>query len=221
MTQPSPNTTEPRWRRLPEERPGQILDAALEVFGTRGLAATRLEDVAKSAGVSKGTIYLYFQNKEDLFREMVRRNVVAQIERGEAVLAASSGNAVDALRAVVRGHWAFARQGSYANLLRLVIAELHNFPDLARFYDEEVMSRGLALYMSIVRRGIDSGEFRAIDERVAARMMIALLLSHTLWSCRRDLFSHVCDRSDAAVVDEVLDFLLHALRPVSAGPLTA
>ncbi|HEY0994608.1 MAG TPA: helix-turn-helix domain-containing protein, partial [Gemmatimonadaceae bacterium] len=102
MTDSSPNVTEPRWRRLPEERPGQIIDAALEVFGERGLAATRLEDVAKSAGVSKGTIYLYFQNKEDLFREMVRQNVVAQIARGEAVLAASSGNAVDTLRAVLR-----------------------------------------------------------------------------------------------------------------------
>lgn len=221
MSEPSPTTAEPRWRRLPEERPGQILDAALEVFGERGLAATRLEDVAKSAGVSKGTIYLYFQNKEDLFREMVRQNVVAQIERGEAALAASSGNAVDTLRAVVRGHWDFARQSPYANLLRLVIAELHNVPDLARFYADEVMSRGLALYESIVRRGIDSGEFRPVEERVAARMVIALLLSHTLWSCRRDLFTHVCDRSDDAVVDEVLDFLLHALRPDATGSLHA
>jgi AcrR family transcriptional regulator len=221
MTDSSPNVTEPRWRRLPEERPGQIIDAALEVFGERGLAATRLEDVAKSAGVSKGTIYLYFQNKEDLFREMVRQNVVAQIARGEAVLAASSGNAVDTLRAVLRGHWGFARRTRYANLLRLVIAELHNFPDLARFYADEVMSRGLALYMGIVRRGIDSGEFRPMEERVAARMIIDLLLSHSLWSCRRDLFTPVCDRSDDAMVDEVLDFLLHALRPGTAGTLHA
>jgi AcrR family transcriptional regulator len=221
MSDPAPNATEPRWRRLPEERPGQILDAALEVFGERGLAATRLEDVAKSAGVSKGTIYLYFQNKEDLFREMVRQNVVAQIERGEAVLATSSGDATDTLRAVVRGHWEFSRRAPYANLLRLVIAELHNFPDLARFYADEVMSRGLALYIGIVRRGIASGEFRPMEERVAARMVLGLLLSHTLWSCKRDLFTHVCDRGDDAVVDEVLDFLLHALRPASTGPLDA
>ena len=73
--------TEPRWRRLPGERPGQILQAALAVFGERGLSASRLEDIAKRAGLSKGTIYLYFPNKEELFREMVRHTVVSQIEQ--------------------------------------------------------------------------------------------------------------------------------------------
>ena len=70
---------EPRWRRLPEERPKQILEAALAVFAERGLAAARLEDIAKRAGVSKGTIYLYFENKEELFRGVVRDTVIAVI----------------------------------------------------------------------------------------------------------------------------------------------
>src|SRR3954468_9438563 len=74
---------EPRWRRLPEERPRQILAAALEVFGEHGLATARLDDIAKRAGLSKGTIYLYFSNKEELFREMVRQLIVTQIEEGE------------------------------------------------------------------------------------------------------------------------------------------
>jgi AcrR family transcriptional regulator len=68
---------EPRWRRLPEERPQQIIDAALEEFGDRGLASSRLEDIAKRAGLSKGTIYLYFPNKEELFREVVRHTVIS------------------------------------------------------------------------------------------------------------------------------------------------
>src|SRR6478752_5108877 len=71
---------EPRWRRLPEERPKQILDAALAVFAERGLAAARLEDIAKLAGVSKGTIYLYFANKEELFRGVVRSTVIELID---------------------------------------------------------------------------------------------------------------------------------------------
>src|SRR5437870_5806627 len=74
---------QPRWRRLPEERPSQIVDAALDVFAERGLAAARIDDIAKRAGLSKGTIYLYFPNKEALFREVIRRTVVSQIERGE------------------------------------------------------------------------------------------------------------------------------------------
>src|SRR4051812_24710326 len=78
-----PEIAEPRWRRLPEERPRQILAAALSVFGERGLAAARLDDIAKRAGLSKGTIYLYFPNKEELFREMVRTTVISAIEERE------------------------------------------------------------------------------------------------------------------------------------------
>src|SRR5215470_6022053 len=77
---------EPRWRRLPEERPKQILDAALAVFAERGLSAARLEDIAKRAGVSKGTIYLYFANKEELFREVVRSTVISNLEEREQLL---------------------------------------------------------------------------------------------------------------------------------------
>ena len=93
-----PSNSEPRWRRLPGERPGQILQAALEVFGERGLAASRLEDIAKRAGLSKGTIYLYFPNKEELFREMVRHTVVSQIEEREQLVNTASGSATDAAR---------------------------------------------------------------------------------------------------------------------------
>src|ERR687885_303898 len=83
-----PAAAKPRWRRRPEERPGQIIEAALQVFGERGLAGARLEDIAKRAGVSKGTIYLYFPNKEELFRSMIRQTVIAAIERGERELPA-------------------------------------------------------------------------------------------------------------------------------------
>src|SRR5919112_1708002 len=97
--------TEPRWRRLPEERPKQILDAALAVFAERGLSAARLEDIAQRAGVSKGTIYLYFANKEELFREVVRNSVISYIERAEATLT-NQADAEQALRDWMTGYWA-------------------------------------------------------------------------------------------------------------------
>src|SRR5437868_12611503 len=100
---------EPRWRRLPEERPRQILSAALEVFGEHGLATARLEDIAKRAGLSKGTIYLYFPNKEELFREVVRQTIVAQIEEGERHFDASTANATNTLREFMRRYWAYVR----------------------------------------------------------------------------------------------------------------
>src|SRR5438034_7881316 len=77
---PKTKSAQPKWRRRPEHRPQQIIEAAFEVFGECGLAKSRLEDIAKRAGVSKGTIYLYFPNKEDLFREMIRQTAVATIE---------------------------------------------------------------------------------------------------------------------------------------------
>src|ERR1700744_1522788 len=104
-----PVTTEPRWRRLPEERPRQILTAALEIFGEHGLANARLDDIAKRAGLSKGTIYLYFPNKEELFREMVRQLIVSQIETTEREVGSATNSATDVLVQFMRSYWEFIR----------------------------------------------------------------------------------------------------------------
>ena len=99
-----------RWRRLPEERPQQILDAAFEVFGEHGLASARLDDIAKRAGVAKGTIYLYFPNKEALFKEMIRQTVIAHLERSERDFVADRGtSATDQLRDYMQGLWFLTR----------------------------------------------------------------------------------------------------------------
>src|SRR5579885_1096625 len=100
--QHAPERAEPRWRRLPGERPRQIISAAFDVFGERGLANARLEDIAKRAGVSKGTIYLYFPNKEELFREMVRQLIVTQLESTEREVSATGGSATDGLLWFIR-----------------------------------------------------------------------------------------------------------------------
>src|SRR5262245_50848793 len=133
--------TEPRWRRLPEERPRQIIEAALAVFGERGLAAARLDDIAKRAGLSKGTIYLYFPNKEELFREVIRSTVVSRIAEREQTFLNASGSATEVLTDYSRAYWKFIRSSEFAPIFRLVHAEIHNFPDLAAFYVEEEIGR--------------------------------------------------------------------------------
>lgn len=212
-------STEPRWRRLPEERPRQILDAALEVFAERGLASARLDDIAKRAGLSKGTIYLYFPNKEELFREVIRHTVVSEIERGERDFADSSRSATEALTLFMRGYWEFLRSPVFGPIYRLVTAELHNFPDLAEFYADEVIARGLRLITRLLERGIASGEFRQLDANVAARMLAAPLMMHAFWCTRRDCFRLVGDRTDDQVIDELVQFYLNAIRsrPAAAG----
>src|SRR6476646_4259352 len=140
---PRTKSASPKWRRCPEDRPAQIIEAAFQVFGECGLANARLQDIAERAGVSKGTIYLYFPNKEELFREMIRRTVVSAIERAEQVV--TRGTPTAQLLASMRGYWAFMRSPAFSTIYRLVIGELHQFPDLAKFYAHEVVARGQTL----------------------------------------------------------------------------
>ncbi|HEY4132088.1 MAG TPA: TetR/AcrR family transcriptional regulator [Gemmatimonadaceae bacterium] len=207
-----PASNEPRWRRLPEERPRQILTAALEIFGEHGLAHARLDDIAKRAGLSKGTIYLYFPNKEELFREMVRQLIVSQIETTEREIAAPGGTATDGVIRFMRRYWAFIRSDQFAPLFRLIHAEIRNFPDLAKFYSEEVISRGYKVVASVVQRGIDEGEFRNIDPMVAARMLMAPMVMHGVWCGHRECFAPVAKKTDEQVLDEIIDFYLNAIR---------
>jgi AcrR family transcriptional regulator len=209
----SATVAEPRWRRLPEERPEQILNAALVEFGERGLAGARLEDIAKRAGLSKGTIYLYFPNKEALFREMVRHTVVSKIEDSERRFSRMTGPATEALIEFMRSYWTFIRSTQFAPLFRLIHAEIYNFPDLARFYAEEVVMRGHRLIAGIISRGIESGEFRDVDPYVAARMLSAPFVMHGLWCTHRECFTSVAKKTDEQVLDELMQFYLYAIQP--------
>jgi AcrR family transcriptional regulator len=202
---------EPRWRRLPEERPAQILDAALDVFAERGVAAARLEDIAKRAGLSKGTIYLYFPNKEALFREVIRQTVVSQIESGERDFEKATTSATVSLERHMRGYWLFIRSPKFAPIFRLIHAELSQHPDLARFYAEEVVTRGHRLLASIIRRGIEQGEFRDVDPLVAARMLSAPFVLHGIWCRHREAFTWMGKKSDDEVFAELMSYNLSTL----------
>jgi AcrR family transcriptional regulator len=202
---------QPRWRRLPEERPAQILDAALDVFAEHGVAAARLEDIAKRAGVSKGTIYLYFPNKEVLFREVIRQTVVSEIESGERAFEQATTSATVSLERHMRRYWTFIRSPKFAPIFRLIHAELSQHPDLARFYAEEVITRGHRLVASIIRRGIEQGEFREVDPLVAARMLSAPFVLHGIWCRHRDAFTWMGKKSDTEVFTEMMNYNLSTL----------
>lgn len=208
--------SEPRWRRLPEERPRQILEAALEVFAERGLSDARLEDIAKRAGVSKGTIYLYFPNKEELFREVVRSTVISYIDRAEADIT-SQADAEQALRAWMTGYWAWLRSPVFPAMHRLVNSEIHNFPDLVAFYGTEVIERVHRLVCEMIERAMDQGRFRRMDPLVAARMLSALFVSHALWYHQRKSFKSIARVSDRMLLDQIRDFFFHAMRPDDAA----
>ena len=199
-------------RRAPEERPTQILDAAFHEFGERGLAGARLDDIAKRAQVAKGTIYLYFPNKEALFREMVHATIVSALVEEEASLAGLASETAEAqLRRLGQGWWTFLRTERVQALQRLVALELGQFPDLMQFYADEVIARGRRLVSGIIARGVERGEFREVDPQIAARMFSSIWMSHSTWCARREFFKTL--GSDEQVLDDMLEFFLYALRP--------
>jgi AcrR family transcriptional regulator len=220
MTRTAPAPPKPpKWRRRPEHRPQQIIEAALEVFGECGLAKTRLQDIASRAGVSKGTIYLYFPNKEELFREMIRQTAVANIALGEKI--AAQGTPTDQLRAAMRAYWDFVCSPVFSTIHRLVLGELHQFPDLAEFYANEVTARGLRLLSGIIRRGVDTGEFREIDPMVAARMLVALTVMNGIWRDKHTGVPLLCHKKDEDVFREMAHFYLHSITPSESASAQA
>jgi AcrR family transcriptional regulator len=169
-----------RWRRRKEARPDEILAAALASFAERGFAATRLEDVAARAGISKGTLYLYFKGKEELFEAVVRATLVPNIARLETLAATFEGPSARLLERLLLTLAGVV--GSQVGAIpKLVIAEAGNFPDLARFYLDQVVRRGLRLIAAILRRGIERGEFRPVDVDHTVFCVIAPMLIAALW----------------------------------------
>ncbi len=204
---------DPKWRRLPEERPRQILVAALEVFGEFGIAGAKLEEIATRAGVSKGTIYLYFPSKEDLFREVVRQLLVPSIAAVERELA--DGTAAEQIERYLRLHWSHFDRPAAAGWVRLVFTELHNHPDLAQFYYHEAIAKSNLVLGDVLRRGVARGEFRALDPVAAISMIKALLLTHALWSRAPMPATLSAMRPREELIDHIVEFVLHALRPTT------
>ena len=214
MTRTADETHEPRWRRTPEERPRQIIEAALLEFGERGLAGARLDDIAKRAGVAKGTIYLYFPNKEELFREVVRQTVVLRLERAETEHAPDPAlRATGQLRDYLRAWWAYLSTPPFQTVYRLVISELHRFPELAEFYHRDVVQRAHRLVGALVSHGVATGEFRPVDPAVTARIAASMFVTHGLWAAKRQLVPGLHAIDDAQVFDQLCDFFFSALRP--------
>jgi len=177
----------PRWQRRKDARPEEIITAALEVFADRGFAATTLEDVARKAGVTKGTIYLYFENKEALFKALIRGTIVPVIAKGEEIAQTFTGSARDLFEKLVREYWRLVGETSLSSIPRLMIAEAGNFPQLARFYYQEVITRGHRLMAGVLERGIKAGEFKKVDLSVATKLAMAPLMHAVV---ARKAFAH-------------------------------
>ena len=197
--------------RRKEARPLELLDAALGLFVERGFAATRCEDVATRAGVSKGTLYLYFPSKEELLKAVIRDKVVNQIKEGADIIRQFEGSSADLLALMLRLWWERIGETPAAGIVKLMMCEVRNFPEIAKFYVDEVITPSNELMAQMVRRGVDNGEFRAVDVPKVVSALVGPLVflamnKHSLGACS---VGHLLDAK--AVIEAQIDLALHGL----------
>jgi AcrR family transcriptional regulator len=209
----APQDTKPRWERRKDARPQELLAAALEQFVERGYAATRLEDVAKRAGVSKGTLYLYFANKEELFKAVVRDNIVATIGQAEQDAATFDGPSGELLGALLMKWWEEICATPLGGITKLMLAEGNNFPELAQFYNHEVVARGSSLFTRVLARGVERGEFRPLDPVIMTQVLIAPVIMLMMWT---HSFMPTCDMPQIPPQEFMDAFITTTLRGLKA-----
>ncbi len=231
MSHPSPSpaagSAEPQRRaRRKNARPGELLAAALDLFVEKGYAATRVEEVAARAGVSKGTLFLYFPSKEELFKAVVRENIAGRFAEWQRELDSFEGDSEALLRRCYTVWWERIGSTKAAGITKLMCSEARNFPALAHFYHQEVMQPGTALVRCILERGIARGEIRPLDldtgvYLVLSPMMFLMFWQNTMAGCLPARMDDTCETppcasmpfSPEAYLEAQIDNLLRGLRP--------
>jgi TetR/AcrR family transcriptional regulator len=212
----TPESLQKRERRK-EARPGELLDAALALFVEKGFAATKAEEVAARAGVSKGTLFLYFESKEDLFKAVIRKNITHLFPTWNEAFTQFTGSSADMLRYAMTSWWENIGSTPASGIPKLVMSEAQNFPEIASFYQDEVILPGHALIRKILVRGIDSGEFRPLDVDHAVHTIVAPMIFLMMWKnsmgcCAAN--SHFIDPE--RFIQLQVDVLLHGIQTKDA-----
>ena len=172
---------QPRWQRRAEDRPREICAAALEVFAEKGFAAARLDEIARRAGVSKGTLYLYFKDKEDLFRAVVRDAIAPNVAAITEAISTMRAPFADVVRMFLAGFAEREARLPLGAVAKMVIGESRNFPELARVWHDEVASKAIGALAAFVRRAQERGEVRAGDPRLYAFSLMGPMVLGALW----------------------------------------
>ena len=210
-----PNTRQ----RRKEARPSELLDAALALFVEKGFAATRSEEVAARAGVSKGTLYLYFPSKEELLKAVIRHTLMADIARGAERLAQEEGATSELLVELMTDWWVTVYESPSSAIFKLVMTEVRNFPEIGNFYLHEVIEPGHQLIGSLIQRGIDNGEFRSVDvdsavHSIVLPMVMLCLHKHSMGACG---FADSHLTQPAVFIRQHMDLVLNGLRHEANG----
>jgi TetR/AcrR family transcriptional regulator len=199
--------------RRKEARPGELLAAALDLFVEKGFAATRAEEVAQRAGVSKGTLFLYFPSKEELFKAVVREHIGGTIRAAFSELDSFPGSSSEMIHFLMTQWWQRYGNTKASGISKLMMSESNNFPELALFYQQEVIIPGHQLIEKVIQRGINSGEFRQVDVEYAVFSMLAPIMFLIMW---KHSMSGCCPSGEKIEPERYLktqaDIVAHGLR---------
>ena len=214
---PAPHEAPSKRTRRKQARPGELLEAALSLFVEKGYAATRVEEVAARAGVSKGTLFLYFSSKEELFKAVVRENAGRQLADAMREADGHTGSSAELLRGFLRRWWTQYGGTPAAGLTKLMLSEAANFPELAQHYQDEVVGPCHELLRRVVQRGIERGEFRPVNVPQLVHLIVAPLLQLVAW---RHSLAPCCPKAQQieplALVDLHAELIVRGLRPDGA-----
>lgn len=172
-----------RRQRRKEARPAELAAAALALFVEKGFAATRLDDVARRAGVSKGTLYLYFDSKEALFRAMIEESMVPLLGEVEALVVRLRDDPAQLLRTLLEYWWAQVGSTPLAGTCRLMVCEAGNFPEVSAYFHERVIGPWVALLTQVIESGMASGVFRRANPETVRQMVFYPFLLQAVWRC--------------------------------------
>lgn len=171
-------TRSPKFRRRAEARPDEVLDAALDLFIEKGYAQTRVEDIARRAGLSKGGVYLYFHSKEAILEGLVRRAVVPIAEHALSFAGNYEGDPRLVITLVLKLLGSRLNDPRLLAIPKLIFREVAAFPELAVMYRREVLDRMVPVIEGLLRKGIDQGYLRPVDPHLTIRSIIGPVVLH-------------------------------------------
>lgn len=199
-------------KRRPEARPTEILEAALDLFTERGFKATRLEDVASRAGLSKAAIYLYFKDKTSLLTALVQAMAGANIDLASGMIAQHQGPVAPLLQQLLEFMAGRIDQSRMPDLMKLVISESRAYPEIGRFYLDNIIGKGLPLFESVIERGVSTGEFRKVDPRLTVKCLVGPMVLAAIWKSAFEPIGAEPINIDALAAHDA-DLIIRALQP--------
>lgn len=201
--------SEVRFRRRKEDRPSEITHAAMQAFAENGYEATRVDDVARRAGVSKGLLYLYFKTKEELFKAVIKSFVKPRVQALTRSIEHNEASATEFLRGPFLELAKEIPRSPVRHLVRLMISEGPKHPDLTRYYWDNVAGPGIAALTRLFEQGVAGGEFRASAMNRFPQLLVSPVLFSTMWQLIFEAHEHL---DTDALLESHIELVLDAIR---------